>query len=298
MLCQNSNGVIAGMAQVPAKPNFQRELTLRIVSSVVIVPVVAFADYNGGLVFNLLLLFVCATMAWEWGQLSGTQRAATRYLLAGIACVPVLIHLAIGTLLFSSVALVASSIVATLYIAAFDRAGQKRLTGIGIAYVTLACLSAIWIRGQVDGFGFFTLLLIIVIVTDVFAFICGRLIGGPKVAPSISPNKTWSGALGGLFASSLAAFLFISQYHGTPNSPLEVSGNGHVWLVMLAAACLSVASQAGDFFESWLKRRADVKDSGSIIPGHGGMLDRLDGFLAATPVLAIMLAGYTVIASA
>lgn len=286
--------MIVDMAQVQPKPNFKRELFLRIVSTVVIVPVVAFADYNGGLVFDLLLLFVCAIMAWEWGQLSGTQRPVTRYLLAVFACVPVLAHLIIGDLLISAAALIACSIIATLYIAAFDREGQKRLTGAGIAYVTLACLSAIWIRDQVDGFGIFTLLLIIVIATDVFAFICGRSIGGPKVAPSISPNKTWSGALGGLFAASLAAFVFVSLYHGPPNSPLEPSSNGHVWLIMLAAACLSIFSQVGDFFESWLKRRADVKDSGSIIPGHGGMLDRLDGFLAATPVLAIMLAGYLI----
>jgi len=206
--------------------------------------------------------------------------------------------LIVHDLYLTGIALIAASLAAAVYIAVFDKAGQKRMTGAGIAYVTFASLSAIWIREQVDGFGIFTLLLIIVIATDVFAFICGRLIGGPKVAPSISPNKTWSGALGGLCASSIAAFAFVSLYSGDPDSPLHVTSTNYLLGIMLAAACLSVASQAGDFLESWLKRRANVKDSGSIIPGHGGMLDRLDGFLAATPVLALMLAGFSMAISA
>lgn len=286
------------MAQVPAKPNFQRELFLRIVSSAVIIPVVAYADYSGGVFFNCLLLFVCACMAWEWGLLSGTQRMLTRYLLAGVACIPVLTYLILGDYYLTGLVLAASSIAMTAYLAVFDKAGEKRLTGAGIAYVSFACLSAIWIRGHVDGFGFFTLLLMIVIATDVFAFIVGRTIGGPKVAPSISPNKTWSGALGGLTASAIAAFAFVYLYSTDQETPILGESSTHMWVFMIGAAILSVASQAGDFFESWLKRRADVKDSGSIIPGHGGMLDRLDGFLAATPTLAIMLAVYDNMAAA
>jgi len=286
------------LAQVPAKPNFKRELFLRIVSSVCIIPVVAYADYTGGLFFNLLLLFLCAVMAWEWGLLSGATRPVTRYLLAAIACVPVLVLLIRHDPALTAIALVTASLGAGLYVALFDKGGRKGLTGAGIAYVAIAAMSAIWIREQADGFGLFTLLLIIVIATDVFAFICGRLIGGPKVAPSISPNKTWSGALGGLSASAIVAFGFVSLNTGIPGSPLEVTSSGYLLAIMLAAAGLSIASQAGDFLESWLKRRAGVKDSGSIIPGHGGMLDRLDGFLAATPVLALILLVYEMAVSA
>lgn len=286
------------MAQVQAKPDFRRELHLRIVSSAIIVPVVAFADYAGGLPFDLMLLFLCSTMAWEWGTLSAVRKMSSRYLLIVLACAPVVVFLATKNPGYAVPILLVCSAVGAIVLAGIEGDGNKRLIGGGIAYIGLASLSAIWIRGQVDGFGLFTLLLIIVIATDVFAFLVGRMIGGPKVAPSISPNKTWSGALGGLAASSVAAFAFHSFYHGTPHSLLEGPANGMTGAIVFGAAVLSVASQAGDFFESWLKRRVNVKDSGSIIPGHGGMLDRLDGFLAATPVLAIMLAGYGMISSA
>ncbi|MEQ9488358.1 MAG: phosphatidate cytidylyltransferase [Alphaproteobacteria bacterium] len=286
------------MAQVQAKPDFKRELHLRIVSSAIIVPVVAFADYAGGLPFDLMLLILCATMAWEWGTLSAVRRKPSRYLLIVLACAPVAVFLASTDLRYALPTLAICSVLAAVGVAGLEGNRGKRLIGGGIAYIGLASLSAIWIRGQADGFGLFTLLLIIVIATDVFAFLTGRMIGGPKVAPSISPNKTWSGALGGLAASLVAAFVFHSFYHGTPHSLLEGPANGMTGAVVFGAAVLSVASQAGDFFESWLKRRVNVKDSGSIIPGHGGMLDRLDGFLAATPVLAIMLAVYGMISSA
>ncbi len=286
------------MAQVQAKPDFKRELFLRIVSSVIIIPVVAFADYTGGMVFDLMLVFFCACMAWEWAGLSSIDRKSVRTLMVGLCCGPVLFFAATFNVPYALAALIACAIAAGLVVAALDNAGQKRLAGAGIAYVGLAGLCAIWIRAQVDGFGLFTLLLVIVIATDVFAFITGRLIGGPKLAPSISPNKTWSGALGGLSAASLATYAFISLYHGAPQSLLDGAASGMTGAIVIGAAVMSVASQAGDFLESWLKRRADVKDSGSIIPGHGGMLDRLDGFLAATPVLAIMLAGYGIMTSA
>jgi phosphatidate cytidylyltransferase len=286
------------MAQVQAKPDFKRELYLRIVSSVILVPVVAFADYTGGLLFDLMLLFLCAVMAWEWGTLSVIQKHRSRYLMMILACAPIAVFLATADLQFALPVLVICSVLAAIGIVGFEGRGRKRMIGAGIVYIGLASLSAIWIRGQADGFGLFTLLLIIVIATDVFAFLTGRMIGGPKVAPSISPNKTWSGALGGLAASSIAAFAFHSFYQGTPHSLLEGPANGMTGAIVIGAALLSVASQAGDFLESWLKRRANVKDSGSIIPGHGGMLDRLDGFLAATPVLAAMLAVYGIVFTA
>lgn len=112
----------------------------------------------------------------------------------------------------------------------------------------------------------------IVIATDVGAYFAGRTIGGPKIAPSISPSKTWAGLGGGMAAASLFTALFAL-------SLLSVFGINDVILSALFGAALAVVAQMGDFFESWMKRKAGVKDSGAIIPGHGGVLDRIDGLI-------------------
>lgn len=113
--------------------------------------------------------------------------------------------------------------------------------------------------------------------TDIGAYFAGRRFGGPKIATAISPNKTWSGAIGGLFAAILAAIVLFA-----------IAGLQSFVLAGFLAAILSVVSQVGDFFESWMKRRAGVKDSSRIIPGHGGVMDRVDGLVFAAIALWIM----------
>jgi phosphatidate cytidylyltransferase len=147
----------------------------------------------------------------------------------------------------------------------------------GAVYALAAFLSAIAVRRDVD-YGFAALLLVLAVVwaSDIGGYFAGRSIGGPKLAPRISPNKTWAGAIGGFALSLVVAALF------------AVSGQG-AWLPLLVvAALLSVASQLGDLFESVVKRRFGVKDSSNIIPGHGGLLDRLDGFVAAVTLAALV----------
>jgi phosphatidate cytidylyltransferase len=112
--------------------------------------------------------------------------------------------------------------------------------------------------------------------TDIGAFFAGRSIGGPKLAPKLSPNKTWAGLIGGIVAASLLAIVLHVQY-GLP------------WRMTLATPFLAVLAQGGDLYESWLKRRAGVKDSGNILPGHGGLLDRLDGVVPVAPVAALLV---------
>ncbi|WP_241233509.1 phosphatidate cytidylyltransferase [Altericroceibacterium xinjiangense] len=139
------------------------------------------------------------------------------------------------------------------------------------------------------------MLVISVILTDTGAYFVGRAIGGPKVAPRISPSKTWAGLFGGMAAS--AAWLAVVA--GVLSSALgrldSGSGPGVAWNAVLVAALigagLAVAAQAGDFFESWLKRKAGVKDSSRLIPGHGGVLDRVDGLIAVS-LLAGLLGGW------
>lgn len=120
----------------------------------------------------------------------------------------------------------------------------------------------------------------IVIATDTGAYFSGRTIGGPKIAPAISPSKTWAGLLGGMLCAALVVAYISTQDTGMP-IPL-VGG-------MIAGALLAVVAQAGDFLESWMKRRAGLKDSGKLIPGHGGLFDRLDGLLAVANVTGAVL---------
>jgi len=147
----------------------------------------------------------------------------------------------------------------------------------GLVYILPAAAAMLWLRyDAAAGWANVLFILLTVSLTDVGAYLFGRLIGGPKLAPAISPGKTWSGAAGGL-AFALAVGLGAA---GLTESP--------IWRALALAAGLSVASQAGDLLESGIKRYFGVKDSGGLIPGHGGLLDRLDGLLTAAPVAALL----------
>lgn len=151
----------------------------------------------------------------------------------------------------------------------------------GVVYVGVPMLAFQWLRETDDGQGLAHVgwLVLVIIATDCFAYASGRLLGGPKLAPAISPGKTWSGLIGGVAGAGLTAMLAASLMVGWSVTELFVLG-----------ALLALVAQAGDLFESWLKRRAGCKDSGTLIPGHGGLLDRLDGYMTATPVFALLLA--------
>jgi phosphatidate cytidylyltransferase len=123
-----------------------------------------------------------------------------------------------------------------------------------------------------------TFLFLVVWASDIAAYLAGRSLGGPKLAPGISPNKTWSGAVGGLIGAS-AVGLGAALLLGPGGSPARM---------VLVSAMLGIATQSGDMLESWIKRRFGVKDSSGLIPGHGGLLDRLDGVLAAAPLAALI----------
>lgn len=145
-----------------------------------------------------------------------------------------------------------------------------------LAYTLTAAASLAWLRTAPQvGLGNVLFVLLVVWASDIGAYIFGRLIGGPRLAPLISPGKTWSGALGGL-ASALAI-----GWGAVLLDPGSLSGSKNVVHAVLVAGCLGIVSQAGDLLESGLKRHFGVKDSGRLIPGHGGLLDRLDGLLAA-----------------
>ena len=157
---------------------------------------------------------------------------------------------------------------------AFSGVARLVWTSCGAIYIAFAVLTLV----SIERMDVLLLLIGVVIAVDVFAYFFGRSIGGPKIAPSISPSKTWAGLLGGVVGASMAMMLHAA--FGEPNvasrPPFEYA------VLVLPAAVLAVLAQAGDFLESWIKRRADVKDSSNLIPGHGGVLDRVDGLLAVS----------------
>ena len=155
----------------------------------------------------------------------------------------------------------------------------------GLFYVGVPCASIIWLRNLAfaehpnGGASVVLFVLLVVCATDIGAYFAGRRIGGPKLAPTISPNKTWAGLGGGIVAAAVVGGIaaVFSPY------PPSIFAGADVGIL------LALISQGGDLFESWLKRRVGAKDSGTLIPGHGGLLDRVDGMIFALPVFVLLL---------
>jgi phosphatidate cytidylyltransferase len=186
---------------------------------------------------------------------------------------------AVGAMALGS-ALIALTIVGAaiaVVIVADQCAGRRGLhvVHLAIAYVVLPAVALLYVM-DVGSYQSVFWVLAVVWATDIGAYAFGRLIGGPKLARRISPNKTWAGALGGLISAVVASGALFWAVNGTPRAA-----------VLAIAGFMSIMSQAGDLFESALKRRYQVKDSGALIPGHGGVMDRFDGLWAATPVAAL-----------
>ncbi len=158
-----------------------------------------------------------------------------------------------------------------------DEIKKNKWLSLGIIYIGIFASSLLYLRNLDNGFGLVMLALLVVWATDIAAYFAGRAIGGPKICPKISPNKTWAGLVGGMVAAS-----FVGAF-----ASFFASETGMFSLIILGAV-LAVISQAGDFFESWVKRKFGVKDSGTIIPGHGGLLDRVDGLTTVMPVFSII----------
>ncbi|MDP9196123.1 MAG: phosphatidate cytidylyltransferase [Pseudomonadota bacterium] len=159
----------------------------------------------------------------------------------------------------------------------------------GILWLAPILLALSWLRLDLaDGFWMTLYVLVVVAATDTGGYVFGRTIGGPKLLPRISPKKTWAG-LGGAILFGAAAGEGISRASGIP----WIMGEGFLTGPAFIGGVLVIVSQAGDFFESWLKRRAGLKDSGHLIPGHGGLLDRIDGLLFAAPVFVLAVICFT-----
>lgn len=237
--------------------------------------VVAIADiWVGGPAFALMIAVGVAIMLWEWCAMHGIPQA---WRIAGIAALVGASGLAHLGRPAEALALLAVAILGFLILSALTRTAGKRWLSTGLVYAGLPAVSLVWLRQQPDGFALVMWTMGVVWATDIFAYFAGRTIGGPKIWTAISPNKTWAGLVGGMVAAALFSVLF-ALVSGWPQSAFAMA---------LIGALLAVVAQVGDFFESWLKRRAGVKDSGTLLRGHGGVMDRVDGLVPVCIVVAL-----------
>lgn len=249
----------------------RKNLALRVVSALVLAPLAIVTAYIGGWPFAVFWALGAVIVWWEWSRL--INPIGNRGVLVTGICVLVLEFFLAGSgrigisLLIMALGALAVTVTATrnsLWIAG------------GVVYASVLLVAPTAIRGE-SGFVTIVFLFAVVWSTDILGYFVGRAIGGPRLAVAISPNKTWSGAIGGTIGALAGGVAVASLTH-----------SASFWAAMILALVLSIMAQAGDLFESMVKRRFAVKDAGSLIPGHGGVMDRIDGFIAAAAAMAVI----------
>ena len=255
----------------PAATSDSRNLVMRIAVAAVLIPFAVATAWAGGWLWSTLVTLAAIGLFVEWLAIVGLA-GVTRVMVPGVAA------LAVAGICLAVNRLDAALVVLGVGLAAVAAIAPERRnwTAAGFLYAAAAQIASVLLRlDPVKGFAALMFVLLIVWVTDSGGYFAGRGIGGPKLWPRVSPKKTWAGAIGGLAASLAVAAGFVM---------LDL---GRMGPLLLLSGALSAVSQLGDLFESAVKRRFGVKDSSHIIPGHGGLMDRLDGFVAAVFVAAV-----------
>ena len=252
------------------------DIGLRAASAVVLAPAAVLAIWAGGLWFLALMLMACAVLAVEWAMMSASRawRVMAGAVAFGLVAGVVAAHA--GQLSLALVMLVFGAVAAGLF--ARNRGQEALDAAYGVLYLGWPAVLLIWLR-DVDtssGLAWTVSAFVIAWASDIMAYLVGSLVGGPKLWPRFSPNKTWSGFIGGLAAGTVA---------GAVLGTFLDMGLGPYWGAALGLAA-ALATMTGDLWESALKRRYGVKDAGKLIPGHGGLLDRVDGLMFAVVVVA------------
>ncbi len=259
-------------------------LKTRIISAIAMAPPALLAAWVGGYAFAALVAVAAGLMCWEWHSMIAREFALSGRVAAAGCFVAVILTLS------APMAAVALLVLAALGAAATACPGNngRSWAGFGLLYIGLPSVALVWLREDpATGSAMIWWLLLMVWATDIGAYAFGRMIGGPLLLPAVSPKKTWAGLVGGMICAALTGLGVASVFELT--SLVQVA---------LISALGAVVAQIGDLFESWVKRRSDVKDSSNIIPGHGGVLDRVDGLLSAALVVAAvtLVSGRTVLA--
>lgn len=271
------------MTPGPAPSAKWGDLGVRALSAAVLIPAVIVDVWAGGIWFELLAALIGILMAFEWVTIVHRQNAVQFALHATAAMCGAMLPLGVGLGSGLLAILVLGALSIALAMVEEPRGPKWRY--FGIFYVGIPPIALVLLRHDPD-YGVAAIIWVMVTVwaADTLAYFAGRLIGGPRLAPRLSPKKTWAG-LGGAMAGSAFAAICIGLWIGVP--ALGILG--------LLAAALAIVEQAGDLFKSAMKRHYGVKDSGRLIPGHGGVIDRVDGLVAVAAAAALiggLRAGY------
>lgn len=263
------------MGPALTKAALKSPLSRRVLSALVLIPLAAGIVYVGGWALIILVVAASALMLHEWLTISQKTAAPVDVALLTLA-----VSAAVVAAYLRPFPWVFAAIAAAMALAGIASAVRRRgplWPMLGALYVGVPAAAIIWLREHAsEGFAYTLGLMVAVWATDIGAYFAGRALGGPKLAPRISPAKTWAGLLGGMVAAALAMTALGLLFDG-----------GFIPWLLLAGALTAVLAQAGDLAESALKRRFHVKDSGAIIPGHGGILDRVDGLIFVFPAFVL-----------
>jgi phosphatidate cytidylyltransferase len=250
-------------------------LQLRVLSGFVLGLIAVAETWAGGIWFELFCVVIGVAIFIEWCVMT-RERSDRRHQLASAALFAIVLVVIFSQTAPPVAAVAAGGMACVLAGIPFAR---WQWTAAGFVYAAFSAAALAEVRGDGLG-GLYAIVLLFAVVwtSDIMAYFVGRRFGGPKLAPAISPGKTWSGAVGGAFFGSLAGMTAAWAF-----------GANDLARVVAVSLILSVISQAGDLFESWVKRRHGVKDSSRVIPGHGGVMDRVDGLVAAAAALYLMV---------
>ena len=262
--------------------NKNSDLPLRLVSALVLGTVVLTITWYGGVYFRILIGVAALLIYREWTTITAPSQTFASvnlgWLFVLLGALAIIFGYDRESVVICAVAAIGLGILGVVINGKIWAAG-------GVVYSLAPAIALAFIREGQSGLILIILLFGVVWSTDIGAYFAGRSIGGPKLAPAISPKKTWSGFFGGLTAAIIVALLLLN-YYGILGASMSILVAGTV------AGLLSVTSQLGDLFESWIKRTFGVKDSGQLIPGHGGIMDRVDGLImAAVAFYGLMIAG-------
>lgn len=252
----------------------KKSLLIRTLSAIVMIPIPLLAIYFGYPYINLLIIAAGCVVAWEYEHILTSKTGIFSTLISVLVC--------LTSLLVDINAIIGSILIIALFIyQKAKKADEKhaKLLAIGAVYIAIGVASIVWLH-RLTGMWTVLWLFFVVWATDIGGFFVGCSLRGPKLAPKISPKKTWSGLLGGMLLASLVGYGY-STYMG-----LNVTN------YIIASSILAVVAQIGDLFESYVKRLNDVKDSSHIIPGHGGLFDRVDGLILAAPAAILIFMYY------
>ena len=273
---ESAPGVDADNAPSVAQHDWS-DLRARIISGLVLASGGVSAAIAGGPWLAGATGAAVVAMSYEWARMSEPKATMPAFVFALVG--------ALGAVMFASwreLDLGLGWLTLCAAASAFRRRSVVRVieTVLGAIYIGAPCAVFLWLRGKPEGLDIILTLFAVIWSADVFAYLGGKLIGGPKIAAGLSPNKTWSGIIAGVVAGIAAGYAFGAMF-GTNSRTL-------IWLGV--GASIAFTGLMGDLFESFLKRRFGVKDASRIIPGHGGVLDRIDGLMAATLLTGLVLA--------